>query len=80
MIERRAFLRGLVAAPAVILTPGLLMPLRGIVMPVAKFDGNGVIIPKFDIRRGTIHISNPSDPDDWIDVGVVTELSFVTSR
>ena len=36
MIERRKFLLGLGAiAPAVILTPGLLMPVKGFVMPAS---------------------------------------------
>jgi len=38
MIERRAFLRGLFAMPAVVAV-GSLMPIRGIVMPV-NYKGN----------------------------------------
>lgn len=33
MLTRRSFITGLVAAPAVITTPGLLMPVRKVIMP-----------------------------------------------
>ena len=39
MMERRSFLRGLVAAPIVITTPGLLMPVKALPKPFAYVKG-----------------------------------------
>ena len=41
MLNRRSFLQGALAAPAVILTPGLLMPVKSVIWPtpgVVAFD------------------------------------------
>lgn len=54
-MNRRSFLLGLsaVAAPAVI-TSGILMPLRGIIMPVTKLDIiNNAVIDLLPIPPGT---------------------------
>lgn len=37
MLTRRNILRSLLAAPLVITTPGLLMPLRGVIEPMGRF-------------------------------------------
>jgi hypothetical protein len=39
MMKRRSFLKGLVAAPALVLTPGLLMPVKALPKPFACVSG-----------------------------------------
>jgi hypothetical protein len=61
-LSRRSLLGGLIAAPAVILTPGLLMPVRPWIVPVT-FNA----CPPFGPYSHML-IYGPGIPGRWIDL------------
>ena len=77
MMERRSFLRGLVAAPLVITTPGLLMPVKALPKPFAYVSGlllNGTqfIHEIYDARPASFVAGEP-----WFDnVASITSYEY----
>ena len=57
MISRRGFITSLMAAPAVILTPKLLMPVRGLVQP-------DMLPPDFDLSLHEVDLDRAPGPLD----------------
>jgi hypothetical protein len=56
-LSRRSLLSGLIAAPAVILTPGLLMPIKPWIVPVTfKAAGDGWVGPfRYMLANGKMY-------------------------
>lgn len=73
-MNRRSFLTGLIAAPVVITTPGLLMPLRGALLNINPFT---IEPPHFKTaalmwKEGGIPFKRVfiiNDKNQWIDIG-----------
>lgn len=54
MIRRRGFLLGLLAAPAIIRTPGLLMPIKPFVERLPIVDVKVTLLPPTDWSKGVL--------------------------
>ena len=67
MMQRRSFLKGLIAAPALITTPGLLMPVKALPKPFAHvtgllLDGKEFMYEIWDMRPASSVAAEP-----WFD-------------
>lgn len=58
MLSRRGFLQGLVAAPAIIKTPGLLMPVKPIAYyPYTEYE-LALLVAKAKVRQMAVEIAS----------------------
>jgi len=64
-MNRRNFLMGLIAAPAIIRTPGLLMPIKRIIEPARPMLVS-LFPDEFHVTAGTFSIVMPGQPYEII--------------